>query len=398
MKVLIVHNAYQSHHMGGEDVVVANEIGALKKKLGENKVFEYLVSNDDIRPLTLMKDIWGNQTHFNNILNLVKQNSIDIVHVHNFFPLLTPSVFAAAKQGGAKVVHTLHNFRWWCSSGLLYRNGVGECEKCLDKKFGWPGVVHACYRRSAVQSLAANLAFTWYRVKEDADNIDAYFVLTHFQKQKLKSKIPASKMLLKPNAIEEPGSIHPAHEKKDYLFVGRLEAAKGIELLLSTWMQMPEHFTLTIVGTGDNDLELQNRYAKPNIRFLGKLPHEQVLQRMNEAKYFIHSSLTYETFGLTLVEALARGTPVIALDRGPRSEFIQSGKNGFLCQPENLREVILQSYDFTEYDALSAQAVESAKPFYSQKVVALQVELYQQLLTTAPAVPLVWRDVAKDTA
>lgn len=378
MKVLVVHNAYQSHFIGGEDLVVQRELNALKQVLGNENVFEYFVSNDDIRMIDLATKLWGNQIHFKHVVNMVKKHAIDIVHVHNFFPLLTPCVFSGAKFAGAKVVHTLHNFRWWCSSGILYRNNK-NCEQCFDKPFAWPGIVHKCYRNSYLQSMAASLAFGWYRLKDYAKHIDAYFVLSDFQHQKLK-KILDAKMLLKPNGIDAP-TFKYNESKKDYLFVGRLEAAKGIELLLDTFAKLPMQFRLKIIGTGENENILRQTYQQENITFLGQLPHEKVLKIMAESKYFIHSSLTYETFGLTLVEALSVGTPVIAINIGPRAEFIQAGKNGFLCKAEELEQTILKAEEFADYDGLSKQAFESAKPFYMSNIIQKQIGYYQTLLS-----------------
>ena len=96
MKVLVVHNRYQSRHIGGEDLVVSREIRGLKARLGESSVFDYQVSNDDIVPTKLLYSIWGNQTHAERIHQMVKTHQIDVVHVHNFFPLLTPAVFQSA--------------------------------------------------------------------------------------------------------------------------------------------------------------------------------------------------------------------------------------------------------------------------------------------------------------
>ncbi|MBS0289720.1 MAG: glycosyltransferase family 4 protein [Proteobacteria bacterium] len=379
MKILVVHNAYQSHQLGGEDIIVKQEFAGLTDILGEDKVFQYSIGNDDIRFGPLLKNIWGDKNHYQQIFNLVKKHNIEIVHVHNFFPLLTPSVFAGAKAAGAKVVHTLHNFRWWCSSGILYRKEKGICEQCINKKFGWPAVVHGCYRGSKMQSLAANLAFFWYKIKKYGDNIDAYFVLSQFQQQKLSQLLPAKKLFLKPNVISKPNNSIAKQHKRDFLFVGRLEEAKGIELLLSTWEKLPKGFKLKVIGTGNNLLE--QRYKSDNIQFLGKLPHDQVLTHMMHAKYFIHSSLAFETFGLTALEALSVGTPVIAINRGPRAEYIQSDKNGFLGEPHELKDMILKAYDYADYEVMSQQAFESAKPFYAENVLAKQVALYLQILS-----------------
>lgn len=381
MKVLVVHNAYQTRQIGGEDLVVEREVRGLKGALGPDNVFEMTVNNDDIRFLDLASKIWGNKDISQKIANLIVKHQIDIVHVHNFFPLLTPMVFAAAKKTKAKVIHTLHNFRWWCLSGILYRNEVGNCEKCVKSTLGLPAIYHRCYRNSVTMSLAGSLAFAWYRFKQYQENIDAYFVLTHFQQEKLKQFNVKQPMLLKSNPIDVPSSFVEPNEKKDYLFIGRLESAKGIQVLLQTWLKLPAHFCLNIIGQGDDD-NLPQQYTRSNIRFLGQLPHREVLEKIAQAKYVIHSSLAYETFGLTLVEALAQGTPVIGFDKGTRSEFIQSGENGFLCQEENLSETLLQSYDYPDYSQLCHKAWMSAKVFYLPVIMEKQIALYNEVLST----------------
>lgn len=377
MKVLVIHNDYQSRFIGGEDIVVSREIAGLKSYLGEKNVFEYRVSNDDIRPLKLAFSLWGNRVHYQNIYQWVVQHKINIVHVHNFFPLLTPYVFAAAKKAGAKVVHTLHNFRWWCLAGTLYRQG--HCEKCVNKKWGYPAFYYRCYRRSWLQSLVGSLALSWYKFKKMGQAIDAYFVLSQFQKNKIIHYLPAEQLFLKPNPIDEPASLTDYKAKKDYLFVGRLEEAKGVEILLATWCELPEDFHLNLIGGIDNAM-LQKKYQRTNIHFLGQLSNQQVLAKMAQAKYLLHTSLAYETFGLTIIEALAQGTPVIGFNIGTRAEFIESGKNGFLCQVSTLKETILNAQNDLNYPLLCQQAYESAKPYYLSSVISKQVAYYQRLI------------------
>lgn len=380
MKILIVHNAYQSHVLGGEDIVVKLELSALKRSLGENNVFEYLVSNDDVRFSKLAKNIWGDSAHFEAIKSLVTQHQIDLVHVHNFFPLLTPSVFAGAKAAGAKVVHTLHNFRWWCLAGTFYREGKGNCEQCVGKRLAIPGIMHRCYRDSFIQSTASALAFAVYQLKDYQQYIDGYFALSHFQQQKLQTMLATSKLFYKPNPIMPANTHVTVSEKKGYLFVGRLESAKGIELLLEAWESLPSHLELTLIGKGNDEENLKLRYAASNITFLGQLPHEQTLAYIAKAKYLVHTSLAYETFGLTMVEAMARQTPVIGLNCGTRKEMIKHGENGFLCEKEELVQTILFSEHYVNYEAMARNAKHTAEPFYVDSVIAEQVKLYQTLL------------------
>ncbi|HKM19046.1 MAG TPA: hypothetical protein VJY14_03185 [Aliarcobacter sp.] len=125
MNLLIIHNRYQSNNIGGEDIVYQNELESLQKKLGKENVFSYEVSNDDISKIKLIFNIWFNKHYNNEVKKIVEENDIDLVHIHNFYPLLTPSVFKASKDAGAKVVHTLHNYRLWCISGIFFRDGYG---------------------------------------------------------------------------------------------------------------------------------------------------------------------------------------------------------------------------------------------------------------------------------
>ena len=147
MRILIIHNRYKSNNIGGEDVVFDNEMILLKEKLGKSNVFSYEVSNDNINKLKLLFGIWFSIKNYLEVSNIIKKEKIDIVHIHNFFPLLTPSIFKASKDAGVKVVHTLHNYRLWCLSGTLYREKYGICELCTMQKYPIKGIFFKCYRR-----------------------------------------------------------------------------------------------------------------------------------------------------------------------------------------------------------------------------------------------------------
>ena len=218
---------YQSNHIGGEDIVYENELISLQKELGNENIFSYEVSNDTINKAKLLLSIWFSRKHYNNVKKLVEENDIKIVHIHNFYPVLTPSIFKAAKKSGAKVVHTLHNYRLWCISGIFYRDGYGICELCTKNRFSLKGILNKCYRKSLLQSIIAQLSFWYYRLTKVFDNIDYYFVLTNFQKEKVKSLgIDVERIILKPNSFKIPFS---AQDKTDqYIYVGRLEESKGI--------------------------------------------------------------------------------------------------------------------------------------------------------------------------
>ncbi|MBK2094709.1 glycosyltransferase [Francisella philomiragia] len=381
MKILIVHNRYQSNNIGGEDIVYDNELKSLRELHGEDNVLAYQVSNDDISKFSLLFGIWFSRKHYRNIKKIVRDNNIDIVHVHNFFPLLTPSVFKAAKKSGAKVVHTLHNYRLWCISGILYRDGFGMCELCTKSKLPIFGIKNKCYRKSRLQSLVAQAAFSFYRLFRMFKNIDYYFVLTDFQKQKVKELgISNHKIILKPNSLSLAVDQHIQKTKQNYIYVGRLEESKGIFELLDTWRSLDDKFVLTVVGDSPDSDEIINKYSSKNIIFKGKCTRKETLSLISQSKYLIQPALLYETFGLTIIEAMSFGVPVIGFDIGTRRDFIKNRENGFITTKNDLQRTIQNSYDYSNYELMSQNAKNTAKQYQNDYIIAKQLEIYKNIL------------------
>lgn len=379
MKLLIIHNKYQSNNIGGEDIVYKNELESLQAKLGKENVFSYEISNDDINKIKLIFGIWFNKYYYKEVKRIIEENDIDLVHIHNFYPLLTPSVFKASKDAGAKVVHTLHNYRLWCISGIFYRDKYGICELCTKGKFSLQGIFNKCFRKSMVQSSLAQLSFWYYSITKVFDNIDYFFVLTNFQKEKVKNLgIDENKIILKPNSLQMSFDI--VKDKKDYIYVGRLEESKGIFELLKVWEKLDEKYILTIIGGGDIEEELKSKYKKKNIIFKGKCSREETLSTISKSKYLIQPSIWYETFGLTIIEAMSFGVPVIGYDIGTRGDFIEDGVNGFISSKNKFKDVVKNSYQYSDYEVLSSGAMIKAKEFENSYIIEKQIDIYKNIL------------------
>ena len=379
MRILILHNRYKSNNIGGEDVVFDNEVILLKEKLGKSNVFSYEVSNDNINKFKLLFGIWFSIKNYFEVSNIIKKEKIDIVHIHNFFPLLTPSIFKASKDAGVKVVHTLHNYRLWCLSGTLYREKYGICELCTIQKYPIKGSLFKCYRNSMIQSLMAQFSFWIYRLFNAFNNIDYYFVLSNFQKEKIKQfGIDEKKIVLKPNTLKISKNLE--NKKEGYIFVGRLEEHKGIHNLLNDWVKLDDRFVLTIIGSGDKEKTLKNSYDQNNIIFKGKCTRHETLEYISKSKYLIQPSVMYETFGLSIIEAMSYGVPVIGYDIGTRGDFIEDGVNGFISTDTSLLKVIKKSHYAENYELLSKNAVKRARLFENDYIIKMQIDHYQKIL------------------
>ena len=332
LKIVSVHNTYQQH--GGEDVVVAAECALLERN--GHKVIRYLRSNDEIsalsRPeqLLLAKNIIYSEKSKRELSALLRTEKPDVVHVHNTFLMISPSVYEACRDAGIPVVQTLHNYRLLCPGWSLSRDGR-VCEECIDGGL-WRSVWHGCYRDSRLMTAAVAVMLQVHRSKGSWNrSVDGYVALTNFAKGKfVQGGLPASIIHVKPNFMETD-----PHERSSaggpMLFIGRLSAEKGVEVLLEAWQQLSLSIPLVIVGDGPlrQTLEAQTTATGlSNITFAGWRRRSEVFAAIKTASAVIVPSVCYEGFPMTLVEAFACGTPVIGSNLGGVREIIKDGLNG----------------------------------------------------------------------
>ncbi|MBR1455478.1 MAG: glycosyltransferase family 4 protein [Lachnospiraceae bacterium] len=321
-RVLLVHNFYQKP--GGEDTVFYNE----KKLLEDNghKVITYTRDNKEILNQSVFKKlllpfvvIFNFKTYF-DVKRAIKDNEIDIVHVHNTLSLVSPSVFYAAISMKVPVVQTLHNFRMQCPNGLFYRDDH-ICEDCVNR-----GLIcalkHKCYRNSFFQTLAIVLMLKIHRFTGIYNKVN-FICLTEFNKGKLllinnkKQIIDEYKVFVKPNFVfDEPINNSNDYKVKNdngkgyYLYVGRLDKIKGIDVVLEAFSRMPDK-ELHVIGSGGE--EYIKKYSKhKNIKFLGQLTHDEVMIEMGEGgRAIIFASKWYECMPMTIIEAFKNRLIVI---------------------------------------------------------------------------------------
>lgn len=391
-RILIAHNSYQQR--GGEDAVVEAEAELLRSR---GHAVRLLVAHNDAivrmpRSRLAARTFWSSET-VRDFRQALVEFRPDILHVHNTFPLISPSIYWAAARAGVPVVQTLHNFRLLCPQAMLLREGH-ICEDCVGR-LPWRGVVRRCYRGSAAQSgvLAGMISLhralgTW------GSKVDRYIALNEFCRRKfIEGGLPAQRIVVKPNFVDFPAPEAGARE--GMLFVGRLAEEKGLSTLCAAARLAPA-VALRVAGTGPEAGLLQ---GIPSVAHLGALSAAEVREAMCRAQALVMPSLWYENFPRTLVEAFACALPVIASRIGALAELVEDGVTGLLFEPGDAADLAAKmKWAATHPDALMRMGQEARRRYlreFSPEVNYRRLtEIYAEVLAATPAVGLPDRKVA----
>lgn len=332
-RVLIVHNSYQQR--GGEDSVVESELDLLREH--GHAVQLYARHNDEVTGASAVslaaQTLWSrhSQRALSDQILAFKPN---VIHVHNTWPLISPSVYWTASRHHVPVVQSLHNFRLMCPQAMFLREGR-VCEDCLGQ-LPWRGVVRGCYRDSTVQTAALAATVTLHRAMGTYGNKVARFIaLNEFCRQKfIEGGLPADKICIKPNFVNDPGLQPEVGVRTGGLFVGRLSVDKGVQVLLQA--QALAGSSIKVAGVGDLLPAVQTQLGAAALGFMSG---PAVLDHMRHASYLVMPSLWYENFPRTLVEAFSCGLPVIGSRIGALAELIEDGKTGLLFKPGDAHDL-----------------------------------------------------------
>lgn len=371
MKILFVHNYYQ--HAGGEDNVVAAEIKLLAEHGHDVELWS--VDNKDLPSGLFGKVKTALTTAYSPASRAAARDHLrrfkpDVVHVHNFFPQISPAVYDACQDEGIPVVQTLHNYRPICPGAMLMRDGK-ICEQCIS---GSPYLAawHGCYKGSKPGSLVvANMVARHRREGTWRHKVDRFIALTEFGKGKfVEAGFPADKIAVKANFLHDPLRDSPRHYPPApgfALFVGRISEEKGIKTLLQAWSAFDDQSVLKVAGVGPLEALLQ---GKPNIQALGRQNAAKVSQLMREAAFLVLPSEWYEGFPLVLVEAFAHGLPVLASRLGSMADIIEDGENGLLFTPGDAGDLAAKAKWLLKNPQQAQKFGENARRTFLEKYTA----------------------------
>ncbi len=336
MRIGIIHNFYR--HPGGEDTVVKNIRSALKDH--GHIVVPFFRHSDELATMFL----GSARAFFSGIYSfssrkamraLLAAHPLDTIHVHNLFPLISPSVLSVCHQAGVPIVMTLHNYRLSCPHAIHMIDGR-VCERCREGREYW------CLLRNcegnlpkslgyAVRSLSARL------LRFYADTIAIYVVFTQFHRKRLISEgIPPRRIVVIPNMIRLEPETAPSQLGDYVAYAGRVSPEKGIQTLLHAARKCPR-IPFKVAGRVDQMPDAV-RAAPENVAFLGHLTGTDLKKFHDSARIFVMPSVCFETFGMSLVEAMARRRPTVVSRIGALKEIISDGVTGLAAEPGNAED------------------------------------------------------------
>ena len=341
MKILLVHNRYRSTAPSGENRVVDQEGEALAELGHEVETFER--HSDEIedwpawKKATLPARVVWNPAAKRDLAETLQRFRPDVVHVHNTFPVLSPSVLYACRDAGVPVVITLHNYKLLCASGDFFRAG----ELCHDCAGGNPvsGVIHRCYRGSTLATATTVLNTRTHR-RSWRDLVSAYIFVSESQRALLTGMdFDPDRSFVRYNYVPYDGPIGDGPKQRQVTYVGRLDAAKGAPLLMKGWdayraLAGDDALRLVIAGGGPMLDEVTAWAAeRPSVELLGLMSKQEVFDLIGRSRAVVLPSEWEETFGLVVVEAMAVGVPLLASGHGSFPELVTDGVDGALFEP-----------------------------------------------------------------
>ena len=375
MRILIVHNYYKIP--GGEDTVVANEKRLLESQ--GHEVFLYAKNNNEMDSYSMLQKL---RIPINTVFSLksyravskiLNEKHIDIMHVHNTVCVISPSVYYTAFVKKIPVVQTIHNFRLLCPAATFLRDGC-ICDECVERGLMY-SVKYACYRKSKLQTFALAFTETLHKMIGTYKKVN-FICLTEFNKEQLlrinskKTYVNSHKVYVKPNFVLSDKKCIPFEQRKNQIiYAGRIDQTKGIKVLFEAWKNISQ-YELVVCGTGPLDdwcrMYITNNHIS-NIRMLGLLTNDEVVNLISESKATILPTQWYEGFPMVLVESFSCGTPALGSQLGNVGSIIKEGINGFhfdQSSVDSIVEAVNKLHDICESTKETSEELYSPEATY----------------------------------
>lgn len=332
MKILQVHNHYRFR--GGEDNMFEHICAILREKSHAVETFER--RSDSVEGLAGKLLAVGSSIYSarakRDFVKLLDRFQPELVHIHNVFPLISPSILEACAAREIPVVMRCPNYRLICPTGLHLRNGKA-CNLCAGGREYMCALTNC--RANLFESTAMGLRGILVRMHGlFQKHVGVFIPPSEAVKQRLiAAGFPASRIMVVPNTVSIPETACDPAAGEYVAFAGRLSEEKGVETLLAAAALLPD-IPFVIAGTGALQRTLQP-LAPANVQFVGQLHRAGLDAFYARARICVVPSVWHEAFGLVAAEASAMGLPVVASRMGALPEIVDEGETGLLFESGN---------------------------------------------------------------
>ncbi|MEI7345853.1 glycosyltransferase family 4 protein [Dickeya chrysanthemi] len=316
------------------------------------------------------------------LLALLHKENPDIVHFHNIYHQLTPSLIHVAKKFGCKTVLTAHDYKIICPSYTMLRDGK-VCDACLTGSV-FNAFKYRCQQGIASKSLLLSLEAAWQNIARNYQALDVIISPSEFLRGQLIRKLPNARIEVIVNGIDDDLTKETVEDEGYFLFIGRLSREKGVATLAQAHQQMRNKIPLKIAGNGPLYNDLVAWF--PNAEFLGyKQQGAELNTLIKQARAVIVPSEYYENCSMSVLESMAFAKPVVGGRIGGIPEQIRDNIDGVLFEPGNVQALADVLDDLALHPQKAQKMGLSARQRLSEKYsldkhTASLLALYQEII------------------
>ncbi|MCX6714623.1 MAG: glycosyltransferase family 4 protein [Candidatus Uhrbacteria bacterium] len=269
------------------------------------------------------------------LATLIVEQKPNLAHIHNIYTQLSPSILHTLADQHVPTVMTVHDHHLISPQYNVWAEGCGPDNRNIGLVQGTVSKFHKDSFAASFAQLITHKYHRWLNIY--ARNVDLFLCpSTYMQQQLIRGGFAEHKLRVLPYGIDPNITRANFSHQKYVLFVGRLSEEKGIETIIQLAKILPD-ITFKIVGRGPEMAKLHRAGDKcQNLEFVGFRMGEELKVLYANATVVLAPSRVHEVFGLSILEAMAHGKPVIASRVGGIPEVVEDGVNGFLVSPLNM--------------------------------------------------------------
>ena len=397
MKVLMANKFF--FRKGGAEVVMFQERDYLlhsgeevidfsmqDERNCESPYESHFVSRKDYESRSLSKiglalSLVHSREAVSKIAALIDKMRPDLMHCHNVYHQITPSIISVAKSRGIPVVLTLHDFKPVCPVYLRLRAGR-PCSLCLDGDFHQV-LMNRCAGGAIADSALLYAEAAIQRWLGSYEKVDRFLAPSRFMRDSALHRFRSEQVVLLYNGVDTAEIEVSTRDEGYVLYLGRLSREKGVETLLRAH-EAAGTWDLVVAGKGPLERGLQMRYR--NARFVGQLSGRSLKTTIGGASAIVVPSEWYENCPMSVLEAMAYGKPVVASQIGGIPELVVDGETGLLFEPGDAGELQRQVSRLMGDASLRARMgaagrIRAERQFSIEKHNANLIDIYRSLVS-----------------